>query len=293
VTAPRVALVVVNFRSAALTDRMLAGAASGADEVIVVDCTPDDPGLAEVAARHGARLVAPGTNLGYGRAANLGAEHVQADVLVVANPDLVVDAAGLRRLATAAQGAGLVAPRFAFPDGGLQRSAHRREPRFVVTAFDLSVPFQAIAARWRPDWHPTLLSSGDHGRPQACRSVLGALMAVDLVAFRSVGGFDPAYFMYREETDLCRRLRDAGWGVRHDPSVEVVHDSGGSTGRDRPVATRPEHLTSHYRYIERHWGRLAAIVARVIGVVAAATSAVSGPDRRAWRETVRWHLALR
>ncbi len=291
--SPTVGLVVVNYRSAALTDRMLAGAASGADEVVVVDCTPQDAELDEVCARHGARLVRPGVNLGYGRAANLGAEGLQTDVLVVANPDLDVDASALQSLAAAAHGQGLVAPAFRHPDGTAQRSAHDREPRFVATVFDLSVPVQALVARLAPDWHPTLLSTTAHLQERACRHVLGALMAVDLAAFREVGGFDPAYFMYREETDLCRRLRGAGWVVRHVPQAMAVHASGGSTEGAVPTATRPEHLTSHYLYIRRHWGRLASGLARLLGTVAAASSALTGPDRAAWRRSVRWHLTAR
>lgn len=289
----RVALVVVNYRSVHLTDAFLAAAGGGADELVVVDCTPDDPGLRAVADRHDARLVDPGANLGYGTAANLGADGVTADVLIVANPDVVVDGPTLRRLAAAAQGEGLVAPTLRNPDGTLQRSAHHRDPRFLATAFDLSLPFQALAARVAPDWHATLMSTRDHAEPQDCHHVLGALIAVDLVAFRSVGGFDPGFFMYREETDLCRRLRAAGWSVRYDPSLCAEHASGGSSSHERPLATRPEHLTSHYRFIERHWGRGRRLAAQALGTLAAASSVATGPDRAAWRAAMAWHLGRR
>jgi N-acetylglucosaminyl-diphospho-decaprenol L-rhamnosyltransferase len=288
--APRVALVVVNHRSAELVDQLLTGAAGGADEVVVVDCTPAEAGLADVCARHGARLVDPGANLGYGGGADLGAADVVADVIVVANPDVEIAAGALRSLAAAALGVGLVAPRLTFADGTLQRSAHRREPRALATAFDLSVPFQAVAARLLPGWHPTLLPAADHEVSGECAHVLGAIVAVDAAAWRSVGGFDPAYFLYREETDLCHRLRAAGWAVRFDATVAAVHRSGGSTDDARPVAARPAHLESHDRFVRSHWGRGAALRCRAVGALAAASSAVTGPARRAWWDAMRWEV---
>jgi GT2 family glycosyltransferase len=48
-------------------------------------------------------------------------------------------------------------------------------------------------------------------------------------AFREVGGFDPDYFFYWEEADLCMRLQKAGWAVAFEPRGEAVHLGGGST----------------------------------------------------------------
>jgi GT2 family glycosyltransferase len=295
VTGPRVGLVVVDFRSSGLVDQLLQGATGGADEVVVVDCTPADPGLPDVCARHGAALVEPGANLGYGGGANAGVAALRSpvDVVVVANPDVAVSAPALRRLADAAVGRGLVAPRFTHGDGSLQRSAHRGEPGALVTAFDLSVPFAAVARRVRPGWHPTLLPEADHVRSVPCRHVLGALLVVDAAAFRAVGGFDPAFFLYREETDLCHRLRDAGFAVVHEGPVIAVHHGGGSSERDGPLAASPVHLASHHRYVRRWRSRPYAWWCRAVGLVAASTSVVTGPDRRAWLGAVRWHLGRR
>lgn len=292
---PRVGLVVVDHRSVALVDSFLTGAERGADEVVVVDCTPADPGLADVCARHGAVLVEPGTNLGYGGGANAGLAALtdDVDVVVVANPDVEIPAADLRALARAAHRTGVAAPRFTHPDGTLQRSAHRSEPGALVTAFDLCVPLAGVAARLAPRWHPSLLPAEEHDRSVECRHVLGALLAVDARAMREVGGFDPAYFLYREETDLCRRLREAGYQVRHEGALGAVHHSGGSTPPGGPLAARPLHLESHFRYVATWRSRSYLGWCRVVGVVATALSVLTGPDRAAWRSALRWQLGRR
>lgn len=290
---PTVGMVVVDYRSGAETDRLLTMAAGGFDHAVVVDNGLDEAGLDEVCARHGATLVRPERNLGYGAGANLGVERLPAvEVIVVANPDVEVDGDGVRALAAAAHGAGLAGPRFRYPDGRPQPSAHDREPRLLTTLWDQSRLVGGLLSRLRPGWNPTLLPAGEHDRPRDVASVLGALVAVDAAAFAAVGGFDPGFFLYREETDLCRRLRLAGWRVRLEPGVVVVHALGASRA-ERPHATNPVHLASHYRYIAKHWGRPRAVAIRAAGAVAALTSVVLGPDRAAWWSSFRWHVTGR
>lgn len=62
----------------------------------------------------------------------------------------------------------------------------------------------------------------------------GAAMALAPLAWRDVGGFDPAYFLYNEDLDLCLRLRRRGYSLRFVPGAAAVHHVGAATGsRDR------------------------------------------------------------
>ena len=96
-----------------------------------------------------------------------------------------------------------------------------------------------------------------------CDFVLGALMAVRREAYEATGGFDPAYFMYVEEVDWCRRLGMDGWEVWHLPSAAATHHAGQST---RTVAGRMfvELHRSRLRYYRRHWSPIAVAAARAI-----------------------------
>ncbi len=65
------------------------------------------------------------------------------------------------------------------------------------------------------------------------------------------GGFDEAFFIYFEDIDLCRRIRQAGWHLVYDPRVQIQH-LGGATTAPRPDRTRLEYRRSQLLYYDRH-----------------------------------------
>jgi GT2 family glycosyltransferase len=73
-------------------------------------------------------------------------------------------------------------------------------------------------------------SPADADRPRDVGFVPGTAIAVSRRAWDEVGGFDPGFFLYHEDLDLCLRLRRAGWRLRFEPGMEVVHHLGGATG---------------------------------------------------------------
>ena len=85
-------------------------------------------------------------------------------------------------------------------------------------------------------------------------------------AFEAVGGFDPSYFMYCEDMDLCRRLGEDGWENVYVPGSVVTHTGGHATQRSAgPMLA--EHHRALYRYLSRQYGR--PVQAPVRGVLAA------------------------
>jgi GT2 family glycosyltransferase len=92
--------------------------------------------------------------------------------------------------------------------------------------------------------------------------VSGAACLVERRAFDAVGGFDPGFFLYKEEEDLFLRIRRAGGRVLYLPSVRVRHDGG-------VVASRAEHMPSSVeRFAAKHAPRrrLIAPVHRAVTV---------------------------
>jgi N-acetylglucosaminyl-diphospho-decaprenol L-rhamnosyltransferase len=218
--------------------------------VVVVD-NAVPPGRADKALGEGhkALVVEPGANLGYGSGANRGAAACSAEILVVCNPDVVVDKDALRHLVEALDadaGLAIVGPRVLEPDGTRYPSA-RRFPSLLDGAghalAGLLAPGNRFTRRYRmEDENPDVTTKVDW--------VSGSFMVMRRKAFDELGGFDEAYFMYGEDVDLCWRAHTAGWGVAYVPSASVTHHGGITTSR-----TPYRMLASHHRSALRFAGR--------------------------------------
>lgn len=75
-------------------------------------------------------------------------------------------------------------------------------------------------------------------------------MLLRRTALERMGAFDPGYFMYAEDADLCTRMRHGGWEVLFSPIVAVMHERGVSTAGSRRMVF--EHSRSIERYL-RTW----------------------------------------
>jgi GT2 family glycosyltransferase len=95
--------------------------------------------------------------------------------------------------------------------------------------------------------------------------VSGAVMMIRREAWDAVGGFDPRFFLYYEDIDLCRRVRAAGWEVGIVHSVTAIHESGGSQWRPG-TRTRVERIyfESQAYYFRKHHGRLMEWLLRAV-----------------------------
>ncbi len=277
-TAADVAAVVVEYRSGGhLGDCLASLRATGVGERIVVDnasCARQ-----EATARRAdpeLRWVDAGGNVGYGRAANLGASRSGRRYLLVCNPDVVVDPGAVDALVArleADAGLGLVGPLVCNPDGSVYPSA-RTFPDLVDAVghgvLGLVRPGNRFTARYRMlDW--------DHRRPARVDWVSGACLLARRQAWDDVGGFDPAYFMYLEDVELCWRASRAGWEVGFEPAAAVTHVQGVSAGR-HPYRMLAAHHRSLWRFACRSTTgprRLAlpVVAAGLVGRVAVAAAA--------------------
>lgn len=259
---PRVGVVVVNHNTRDdLLGCLESLAGAGADVVAVADSGSSDGSLAAVAAAHPDVIRVALPNLGFGRGANAGvarlAEEGALDAYVVANADTRFgpgSVAALGAYLVDHPDVGALGPKVVFPDGRLQLSA--RSFPDIPTAighavFGLLWPANPWTRRYRlTDW--------DHASERDVDWLSGCCVAVRRQAFEDVGGFDPAYFMFVEDVDLCWRLGEAGWRVVFAPVAEVVHAVGASVGGRRTRMVW-EHARSLDRFFARRYQTGAAV----------------------------------
>jgi GT2 family glycosyltransferase len=120
-------------------------------------------------------------------------------------------------------------------------------------------------------------------RPQYVESLAATCVLVRRDAFDEIAGFDESYFLYGEDLDLCRRLRERGWGLLTLPERFAVHDGGASS------STSTERELSWWRGTMRFsalwWSNAAWTLALVAAGIQCARLCLRDPGvtRRAWR----------
>ena len=145
---------------------------------------------------------------------------------------------------------GVVGPQLRYGDGSVQ-SSRRRFPTRLTGFFESTW----LGRRWPEnpwrrryhlaDWPPTFRQDVDW--------LVGAAFLVRGEALAQVGLFDEGFFMYSEELDLCRRIKEAGWRVVYEPAAVVIHYEGRSS--EQAVAARDRHFhSSKVRYYRKVFG---------------------------------------
>jgi GT2 family glycosyltransferase len=215
------------------------------DVVVVDNCSSD--GSVELVRRRfpHVRLLENRRNLGFGAANNQAAAHARGEALLLLNNDAWLEPGCLERLRARLEcdpELGLVAPRLVGPDG---------RPRFVWSP-DRSLLGEAVQ-RLR---NPFEGASFNHGTiERVLRALSGpgwytaACVLIRRRAFDDVGGFDPKFFLYFEDTDLCIRLREKGWRLEWEPDAVAVHAGGGRRLGD---ALTTEYRRSQLYYYRKH-----------------------------------------
>ena len=234
--ASLITAIVVSHDSAEVLPACLSALAAEGVLAIVVDNASSDASVA-IARERGATVIASPRNEGYGRANNRGVAASATPFVLIVNPDVEIRPGAIAALFGAAErypDAALFAPRIVEPSGRIFL-----QPRSLLSP-------------------PHLNSSGAMAIPEgdACLPFLsGACLLIRREVFLAVGGFDPAIFLFYEDDDLCRRLRDAGHALVHVHAAEAGHGRGRSSP---PSAARRFkarwHLAWSEGYVARKYG---------------------------------------
>jgi len=250
-----------------------------ATEVLVLDNASTD-GSAEAARTHPATDAVVALDRRRGKAENDTAllQRAQGRFCLLLNED-----SELCPGATAALHAALAQrPRAAAAGAALRRPDGRPQP----SAWRFPGLGTAVAGALFLHRRLTVQSTGDAVREVEWAQSAALLVRRDAVA--AVGWLDPAFFVYSDETDLARRLRDAGWSVLHVPAaVAVLHEQlSTATVPERRIV---ELARNRDRYLRKHHSPGAAravrwLTAWTYAARAAAALVLPGHSpRRYWR----------
>ncbi len=232
-----VSVIIVSYNVRDLLLDCLTALSTNVDlpiEVIVVDNCSRDGSAAAVAAEHPqVKLREMSKNVGFGRANNAGLELATGRFVLLLNPDVVVGPGCVGELADfllVRADVGAVGPRLNRPDGRADFAARRAFPTPAIAFHRLSglsrlFPRSPRFGRYNMGHLPSTRAHEIDAGTAACLMVRRA-------AINKVGFFDPAYFMYGEDLDLCFRLKQGGWKIFYLPSAQALHIKGASSRQE-------------------------------------------------------------
>jgi N-acetylglucosaminyl-diphospho-decaprenol L-rhamnosyltransferase len=289
--ATELSVVVVTYSPGEALGTLLDSLPAATDrryEVILADNGSTDGAPEAAASRESVRLLRTGGNLGYGGAVNAGAALSQAGWILVCNPDVVLRPGSIDALFDAERRwprSGALGPLIYTAQGEIYPSAR------ALPSLGRGIGHALLGWCW-PSNPWTAAYRAERGEPveDAVGWLSGACLLLRREAFDSVGGFDPAYFMYFEDVELGFQLAERGWQSVYAPTAVIVHTGGHATERNRPAMTAAHHASA-YRYLARRYPgprwlpvRLAVRIGLAVRLAASrlvpAVSAGARPARR-------------
>ncbi len=247
--APLVSVIIVNFNTRDLLENCLSSlfqhTRKVSFEIIVVDNASQD-GSSEMVLNEfsDVKLIQNKENTGFGQGNNLGASYASGKYLMLLNSDavLVADTAtALVRWMEEHPKVGAVGPEVKLPTG-------QRQPRICGSlpssgkigndSFGLSTVY--------PKRFPGIHLDTPLSLYTEVGWISGVCMLIRKKAFDQIYGFDPKFFLYTEDIDLCYRIHQAGWKIVHFNAHGIIHHCGASStteaDRIRNTVLQQRHL---------------------------------------------------
>ncbi|HVR55628.1 MAG TPA: glycosyltransferase family 2 protein [Pseudolabrys sp.] len=303
---PDITVVVVNYNTAHLLDRLFSALAAAQGDLriqtIVVDNASRDNSVDILRTKYPAvELIENLTNVGFGRANNQAISRIEGQHVLLLNTDAFVSPDTFTKtlnFMTSAPRCGILGVKLVGEDGTLQPSC-----RFFPTPWNVFLVSTGLDRFFR---NSRLIDDmkWDHSGIRQCDWIPGCYYLIRRQVIDQIGLFDPRFFLYYEEVDHCRRAIHAGWKVYFFPNTEVVHIGGESAKSEAPLTDAGRQIArlqieSELLYFRKHHG-LAGLMTSIILTACGALLAtikdvlrpVRGRPRTAAREKIGIVLSL-
>lgn len=235
----KVTAIIVNYRSADHTLNCIKSLLQqeGIElEILVVDNASGDHSVQQIRTAYPEiKLIENPHNDGFAKANNYAAAQASGDYILVINPDIKLlnpdVVAGLIAVLASNSHVGVVGP-----DILESRRGKRVLPRYHY-------PLQKKLKK----------QVSLNNLPGQIAWLLGACMLFPKGVYDKIGGFDNNFFLYGEDTDICLRLRHAGYSIAWAPDIKVDHWAGASESSSSIYDTRIRKKRGYYQFCTKHY----------------------------------------
>ncbi|MBU0625206.1 glycosyltransferase family 2 protein [Patescibacteria group bacterium] len=206
------------------------------------------------------KLIANDKNLGFSAGNNQALRQASGDWLLLLNPDTELSNNALTEMVNVIKTRPKVAvlgPKLLNSDQSIQASV-RRFPSLSSQIIIMLKLHHVLA--WLPVLKHYLMTDFDYNREQSVDQVMGAAFLLRREVLEKIGGLDERYFIWFEEVDYCRSVKDAGYDVLYTPQAEIIHHGGESFAQVFGPAKQKIYNASMRSYMLKHHGFLAWLV---------------------------------
>ncbi len=227
------------------------------------------------------QFVSVNENLGFARGNNLGIEQARGDYLLFLNPDTLLEERTLEVMLEYMRRnprVGMSGCRILNPDGTLQLACRRSFPS-PWASFCKSFGLQRLFPKSHlfAQYNQTFRRDDETHFVDA---ISGSFMFVRREALAQIGGFDPQFFMFGEDLDLCFRVSKAGWKITYTPDTSLIHFKGESTKRSSIDRVKVFYEAMEV-YARKHHGRSSLLLLMVrLGILLRSVFAYANRYRR-------------
>jgi len=265
--SPDLSVIIVSWNVRELLESCLASIRKGQGEllleVIVVDAGSSDNSAEMVRQKYPeTSLIERADNVGFPKGNNIGMRVAKGRYILLLNPDTeVIDNALLTMVAYMEnhRDVGVVGGKLIYPDGSIQ-SSRRRFPNLITGLFESTWLEPFAPNRVLEQYYAQDLAKD---KPVDVDWLMGACLMVRSEVVGQIGLMDEAYFMYSEELDWCRRIKEANWRVIYLPSAVIMHHEGKSS-EQAVVSRHINYQRAKLRYFRKYHGQYPAALIRIV-----------------------------
>ncbi len=258
-------IIIINYNTAALTkaclDSIYNQIGGTSFEVIVIDNASSDTSVDVLSSQQyeNYKYVYNHTNIGFSKANNQGAEMASGETYFFLNSDMefLNDVASiLMQRMKHEEDIGVIGPKFVNPDGTLQVSCRN----FPDLYSGISRFFPFLKSLLENQVASYYQHERDYTIEQPVDTVSAGALMISKTLFDEIGGFDPFSFMYAEDADICRQVRDRGYRVLYCPEAQVLHYGGQSSCLNSNKAVWSYYFAFYHLYRKYYFGKMALLI---------------------------------
>lgn len=250
--AYKLSVIIVNYYSEKLVENCISSLLKNSEEnleIILVD-NGSETNLLQQFRSHDVKIIKNERNMGFGFACNLGAKNCSSDNILFLNPDTTVfknTISNALDFFNSNSEITVLGCQQVNENGQVLKTCTKflTPKKYLVKSFYLDKTFPNV-------FKSHLMTYWDHLDSRYVDHVMGSFYMIRKDKFNELNGFDEDYFVYYEDLDLSKRVKDIGGKIYYNADIQIYHKLGGTS--ERVKAERLSYsLDSVLKYSKKHF----------------------------------------